>query len=342
MSAPVDATSRRAALIAAKLGALVRDQALGDVEIGEVTGFGGGAGVLVDDTAWVLLDERPGQSLGAALAWSLRRGAQRVRVLADQATGVLARRAEMFELPIEVLHVDGRTLLPAIAEPLPDVGPEMGHVSARHDELRALIEAGGAEPVEEHGVLVGEVLGLEVCRVVDDSNTGEARLEVGVGAHDRETFQMLHGDRPKVEALADVVAAVAAHRSVGSPQHPLNLLAASRLLRSRLIERPDLLHAESVRAVQPPLPRPNVKDQLPCVAVATIRAADGGPTTEALVVCTTGVDLDVVPYATDALRLHPAERCWIAAPTRDVIDIQRRIADLVRVPTRFAPVDVTG
>lgn len=338
MSAVPDAASRRAALLAAKLGALVRDQ-LGESaqtsQIGEVAGFGTGAGVVVDDAAWVLLDERPAQGLGAALAWALRRGASRVQVLADAGTGVLARRAEMFDLPIEVLHIEGRSLLPAIVEPL----PELAAIPDRHLELPELIEAGGAVPVEEHGVLVGEVLGLEVCRVVDDPQTGETRLEVGVGAHDRETFQMLHGDRPKVEALADVVGAVTAHRSVGAAQHPLNLLAASRLLRARLIERPELIGAESVVAVQPPLPRPNVKDPIPCVASATIRRTDEARAA-VLVVCTTGIDLDVVPYAADALLRHPAEQCWIAAPARDVVDIQSTLAGHLRVPTRFVPVDV--
>ena len=51
--------------------------------------------------------------------------------------------------------------------------------------------------VVEHGVVTGEVRGLEVCRVVDDRTTGDGvRLEVGVGAHDREAFAIIHGDVP--------------------------------------------------------------------------------------------------------------------------------------------------
>ncbi len=59
--------------------------------------------------------------------------------------------------------------------------------------------------------------GLEVCRVVDDPATGAVRLEVGVGAHDREAFAIMHGDVPTVEALAGVVRAVAEHRRTGPP-----------------------------------------------------------------------------------------------------------------------------
>ena len=61
-------------------------------------------------------------------------------------------------------------------------------------------------PNVEHGVVTGEVRGLEVCRVVDDPHTGAVRLEVGVGAHDREAFTIMHGDVPTVDALAGVVA----------------------------------------------------------------------------------------------------------------------------------------
>ena len=64
--------------------------------------------------------------------------------------------------------------------------------------------------VVEHGELFGEVLGLEVARVVVDEDG--TRFEVGVGRHDREAFAMLHGDLPTPEALARVVATVRQHR----------------------------------------------------------------------------------------------------------------------------------
>ena len=101
-----------------------------------------------------------------------------------------------------------------------------------------LIAAGGATPAIEHGVLVGEVRGLEVCRVVTDAATGDTRLEVGIGQHDREAFQMLHGDVPTVEALAKVVAAVEPHRQHGAAPHPLNRLGQEQALRATADRRP--------------------------------------------------------------------------------------------------------
>lgn len=326
---------RRSALIGVKLAALAREHAR--AEPGEVAGFGGGAGLVVGGAeAWVLLDDRPERGLGAALAWALRRDATELTVLADSGTGQLARRSEGFDFQIGVCHIEGRALIPAVAEPL----PARQDVRADHRALRSTIVEGLAEPVEEHGVLAGEVRGLEVCRVVDDPVSGDVRLDVGIGVHDRETFQMLHGDRPKVEALADVVRTVGAQRVAGMPPHPLNQLAASRLLRARLVDHPELIGAESVAPVEPPLPRANVKDQAPCVAIATSASGE-----HRLVVCTTGIDLDVVPFSVDALSFsaatHRVDSCVIAAPRRDVVDIQLRLAALCRVPTAFVPIDAS-
>ena len=118
------------------------------------------------------------------------------------------------------------------------IGPLEAHLAFVDD-----IEAAGARSVVEHGVVTGEVRGLEVCRVVDvDTGDGAAvRLEVGVGPHDREAFAVIHGDVPTREALAGVVAAVGAARGVDAPGHPLNRLAPERLLRWRLEQEPWLV-----------------------------------------------------------------------------------------------------
>ena len=59
------------------------------------------------------------RGLGPAIAWTIRHGATELQLVAEAATGVLARRAPAFDLPIEVWHVPRHVLLPAIAEPLP-------------------------------------------------------------------------------------------------------------------------------------------------------------------------------------------------------------------------------
>ena len=304
----------REQLLAVKLGALVRDRAPDAVlQPGE---FGGGAALMARSTAWVLLDDRPERGLGPAVAWALRQNATEVNILAEHAAGMLARRAVGWTPPVRVWQIVDRELKPVEPEPLPAATP----LARAHVQLEPIIREGGAEPIIEHGVLAGEVDGLEVCRVVTDHHTDAVRLEVGVGAHDREAFQLLHGDRPTGEALADVVNAVREHRRPGSARHPLNLLAQERALRARLIAEPGLIGASDVRPVAPPVARMNVKDAVPCVAEATIASR------RVTVVCSTGVDLDVVPFAVDAMASCGSKECLIIVPARDALDIQHRLA----------------
>jgi hypothetical protein len=331
----VDQSDRRGRLRSIKLQALARDH-LGRALDARPGSFPPGAALLDGDQAWVLVEDGPERGLGPALAWAVRNGAAGLHVLAERSTGLLARRAGGFRLPISVWHVEERTLLPAVVEP-PVVPPA---ADPAHLELVDTIIAGGAVPVVEHGVVTGEVRGLEVCRVVDDAATGAVRLEVGVGAHDREAFTIIHGDVPTVEALAGVVAAVVAHRSTDAPLHPLNHLAPERLLRWRLEQDPALLDLVTLTPSQPPVPRPNVKDRVPCTAIG--RREDGS---RVLVVCSVGVDLDLVPYAVDARLATLSEdggpgavgETWLVAPSRDLVPVTAEIAALADQALSLVP-----
>lgn len=315
----------RARLLGVKLAALVREHQP-DVEAVPAV-FPGGAALMAGTTAWVLVDEQPIRALGGALAWAVRNQATSLNLMAESATGALARRAAEFTLPVEVWHVEGRTLLPAVAERL----PAPAEPDAEHLALAALIADGGADPIVEHGVVAGEVHGLEVCRVVSDENTGSARLEVGIGAHDREAFAMLHGERPTIEALSGVVEAVRPHREPGAAPHPLNRLAGERRLRHRAIAHPDRIGAVSLTAMAPPLLRANVKDPVPCVATGV--GSDGR---SLLAVFSSGVDLDVVPFAADARLAYGNDDVdlVIVVPERDRLPVTVMLAELLRRPAR--------
>ena len=114
---------------------------------------------------------------------------------------------------ITVWEVHGRTLRRAEPEP----HPAAGLVPEALEPLRAAILAAGADPVEEHGVLAGEVAGLEICRAVFDDD-GRPRLDVGIGAHDREAFALVHGRSDDVvPVLAELVRSIAVHRRPGAP-----------------------------------------------------------------------------------------------------------------------------
>jgi hypothetical protein len=76
--------------------------------------------------------------------------------------------------------------------------------------------------------------------------------------------------------------------------------------------------------------RTNVKDELPCAALAVDEPL--------LVACSVGVDLDAVVFAVDAAAMHGVERCLLAVPERDAIEIQHLLAERALLPTRVVAV----
>lgn len=329
---PVSADpARRSALLATKLAALVRSHRGGEPRLEPGT-FPGGAALLERSpeggaVAWVLGDEQPSRVLGQGLAWARQAGAHSLALVVDAAdhAGVLARRATAFSVPIEVFVAQGRALEPAApaahvtAAPLP----------AGLLRFTELIEAAGAQPLVEHGVLTGEVRGLEVCRAVVDPTTGAERLEVGVGAHDREAFALMHGDVPTLDALTGVVHAVRTHRRPGAEPHPLQTLAASRWIRAEVLDRPAAVGAATLGPVDPPVVRVNVKDAVPCVAMGEDERGE-----PLVVVCSHGIDLDLVPFAADARLQHaaPSTRLVLVVPHRDDHPVTRTLAASLRQP----------
>jgi hypothetical protein len=321
--------ARRSALLGIKLAALVNDHA-GEAPIAAST-LPGGAALTRLGEAWVLADEKPHRILGQALAWTRRQpDIATLHVLVEpEHAGVVARRATAFATDVHVWEVHDRRLLPALpapVDPVPSVEPDLLALAGE-------IAAAGADPVCEWGVLVGEVEGLEVCRVVRSKETNEVTLQVGIGAHDREAFAMLHGDRPPLVALQGVVGAVAPHRKLGAAPHALNRIATERLLRASLINDPSIVGATRLMPSDPPVPRSNVKDPVPCVAVG--HDINGQAVT---VVCSVGIDLDLVPFAADA-RIRSSGRLIIVIPERDAHAVTQDLlrlliepADVVTVP----------
>jgi hypothetical protein len=282
-------------------------------------------------TAWVLVEDDPARSLGRALAWARQHDVGELHVLAERETGMLARRAEAFDPSPTVWHVEGRTWRAALPAPLdrPKTPPPAALA------LEPTLVAAGADVVHEHGHVVGEILGLEIARVVVDDIPGSApRIEVGVGRHDREAFALVHGDRPTGAALADVIATVRRHRRPDSVDHPLTRLATERWLREVLVVRPALVGATVLRPVEGPVPRTNVKDPMPAAAVGT--DIDGRPL---VVVCSVGIDLDLVPWASDARLLHaPDADLVLAVPERDDHPVTRALAAMLRDPAAIVSI----
>lgn len=292
--------------------------------------FAFGHAALNGKQGWVYVAEQHSRALSPALLWAGKHGVESLNILSERDADVLARRAPLFNFDITVWGVsNGRVTRAIAAQPLAHV-----NVPESHERLALMIEASGADVIREHGLLTGEVMGLEVCRVLNSDTGDDARLEIGVGAHDRETFQLLHGRDATVESLARVAGIVRDHRTEGSVPHPLNRLAPERMLRHRIVLSPELVGAQQLQSVEPPIIRMNVKDEMPCAALGSL--ADGAPV---VVVCTASVDVDVVAFGADArLRTAPDAELLIATHANNVTPSLQKLAQLLRNPARFVEV----
>ena len=333
MTSSSDSSSHASRLAQLRLRAIVGVRS--DVEVSE---FGQAVGLVVDDVAWVYVTGRHERSLGPALMWALRNNAKALKLFSSESAGDLARIATHFDFVIEVFEVDAAGVacvaMPKIVEKI--------EVSVADEMFAEFIKSAGADVVREHGVISGEVCGLEVCRVVratdsgESDGAGESELEIGVGAHDRETFKLLHGRTATIESLRKVIAEVAARRAVGAQVHPLNRLARERLLRHYVCLSPQLVGAKSLQVAQPPIVRTNLKDVVPCCAVGMSLTG-----AKMVVIFNVGVDPDVVSFGADARgQINGSAELIFAMPTRDIVPAVERVAQMLRRPARFVGVDV--
>ena len=293
--------------------------------------FPGGAALVGADGggAWVLIDDGEVARLGPGIALCLRAGMSGVQVLVEEAVpgaaGIIARRASAFGEKVAVWRVDGRSLVAAEAAlPLdvPMVAPD--------SSLVELFVAHGVEPVLEHGVLRGEVLGLEIARVVD------GRLMVGVGRHDRfARAEMRPGEDPGA-ALDSALGAVMRWRRPGVARHAANTLARARWLRSILVTRPSVVGLASLKPFPPPLPWFDLPEAGSAPAIGL--DFDGR---QVVVVCSVGIDLDLVPTAADCRLLYgasPDDPLWLIMPAGDDVPMTRRLAGMLLSPASVVTV----
>jgi len=329
---------RLRAIIDAQRGGSGAGGAIGGRSDVEVSEFGKAVGLVIDDVAWVLVTGNYERSLGPALMWALRKNATSLKLLLNERAGELARIATHFDFAIEVFELDAAGVARAAAPK----SAEKIEVSVADEMYAEFIKSAGADVVREHGVISGEVCGLEVCRVVratsasDLDGAGESELEIGVGAHDRETFKLLHGRTATVESLRKVIAEVAARRAVGAQVHPLNQLARERMLRHYVCLSPQLVGAKSLQPAQPPIARTNLKDVVPCCAVGVSLTGE-----KMIVIFNVGVDPDVVSFGADARgQINASADLVFAMPTRDIVPAVEQIAQMLRRPARFVGVDV--
>jgi hypothetical protein len=328
---------RRAALRGAKLNALVAGR-WGPADrvshtLGTVLALTGPG-----PTAWVLADDAPERTLGPALVWADRERVDELHILVDgpdDAAATVARQSGLFAPPEPQVWTVAGTALARAAPAPPASQPD---ASAPPDLVDLLIDA-GVEVVAEGGIVRGEVNGLEVARIVHGATTAgvpivEPQLEVGVGKADRELTAMVHGELAPVDQLSRVVGIVRQNRRPGAPRHPLNQLVPERWLRAVLCRAPGIVGLATLRPAAGVRPRTNLTER--DIAIAAGATRDGAP---AVVACSVGIALDLVPTAADAREaIDASARLLLALPERDDHPGTRRLAARLRMPAEVVPV----
>lgn len=319
--------ARAASLQAARFRTLTRERVGPDATSSR---FPGGAALVDGSHGWVLLAGEASTSLGGALAWARRADVARLDVLADAgaAAGLVARRAAFFAPGPGVWSVEGSAVEPAVPDPaaLPLPPPDA-------PELRAMLAEAGLEVVDDDGMTLGEVLGLEVARIVHGA--AGAELAVGVGRFDREITEMTHAHLAPAERIARVTEIVAGYRRPGAPPHPLNQMVPERWLRAALVSDPARVGASALRPVPSVSGRRNLLETGIASAVGTDTA--GRPL---VISCSTGVDLDLVPAAADDRAAHASgARLALVVPARDALALTRDLAARLAEPAEVIGVD---
>jgi hypothetical protein len=292
---------------------------------------GNSAALRVGDDLWVYPAGEAERALGRALVLLVRQAPAVLHLVLDVDSPLDARRAAIFNRPVRVWRVDGTELVPVVAVPLaspadPPAGSSVG-------ALVGMLEEAGVDVVVEHGVIIGEVRGLEVARVrVDDE--GQCNLDIGVGRFDQEAAALIHGDKPTAVALADAASLVRGLRVREGAPHPVNRLARERWLRAQLLVDPGLIGLDELAPISPPMARRNVKDPAPAAAIGV-----AGNGEIVLVVCTVGVDLDWVPIAADLVSRERPDRIIAVLPQRDLLPVQRELAALLPVPVNLVALE---
>lgn len=286
--------------------------------------FPDGATLREGDRGWVLVEAPTARSAGPAAVWAVRNELRSLHLVVggDDPAGLagdLARRLGSLAVDTRCSAIVGTDLVGADPTPVPAPEAPPGFITAAAQPFAGLFGEVGLEVVVEHGVVRGEVHGLEVARVAIEE--GEATLGVGVGRFDREITAMLHAELPDADAVVRAAGIVREHRFAGGPPHPLMSMGRSRWVRSELLAAPSTIGLVDLVAVDTTVQPPNLRDPHPAAALGR----DGSGRT-VVVVCGAGVDLDLVTLAADTRARHaPDADLLLVVPEGD------RLAPVVAV-----------
>ncbi len=145
---------------------------------------------------------------------------------------------------------------------------------------------------------------------------------------------MANPDADPVAALQALAERVRLERTADAPSGLMTSLSRERWLRSIVCAHPDLVGASELTAVQPPLPRDDLRSK--AIAPALGVRSDGGGV---VVACSVGVDPDLVPSAADVRALHaPDAELSSSCPKATTWSSTHRLAEALNRPARVVTV----
>lgn len=294
----------------------------------EPVSFNTGVGLVDGARAFVYLIGDGPSPLAAALAWGPSQGATELHIVLDEPDPLLVRQALGLQPVPTLWRVVDNGMEPVVVAPVAGVGDPAPAALA----LLPVLEDAGCDVTIEHGVIVGELLGLEVARVVVDADGG-ADLRVGVGLYDQEAHALMHARSSVEERLAQVIDHVRSHRTRDASPHPLNRVARARWLRAVVLAEPERLGLDHLDPLAPLEPRGGIHEDHPVAA----HGLQG--TVSVLVVASAGIDLDLVPHAAGHLAATGADRAILLLPARDHHPAIERQAQYLRVPAELVAID---
>lgn len=240
--------------------------------------------------------------------------------------GQLARIGGLFRPEIRVWLVAGTDVVEIAPAAMPPLEPSPWDDAA--DQIALLTDV-GLELSGEPGMILGEVAGLEVARVT--MLNGEPQLDIGVGRFDQELSAVAQADLPRREALERAADLVRLTRTPENGAHPMTRLARERWLRCQLIAEPGLVGATELEAAPGLWVRDGLRNVAPAAAVGVSDAGE-----RLVVVCSAGVDTDLIPAAVElADAVDPEAQLVVALPKSDVLAGMQRVARLVARPVRI-------
>ncbi len=209
---------------------------------------------------------------------------------------------------------------------------ERTEINVLGEDFKELLKASGCDVVQEHGVLKGEIKGLEVARVVINDE-GQQVLQVGVGAYDQEAHKILDSQQTPEEKLFRVISQVMEYRNQKSEPHPLNRVARAKWMITEIVTSPKNFGLEEVQSLSMLEEVDTVTENHPAAAIGRTGAGS------VLIVASSGIDLQTIPVAAGLLASTGAEEVWIALSPKDRHPAIINSARYLKAPSRFIEIN---